>query len=233
MGIFKRENNIISYTIDKTFAKNFSISICEGQVAVSVPWYASRKQINQIVEEKKNWIMQKLEEYEKANEFKKNKLESKRICVLGKEYLLKINYKVISYPELNLENEMVKINLPVKYRNIDNTKIIEIVLSKFYKSVAEKEIENLMEKFRKILGIAPEDYKIEKMDFLLGKFSFEKKEIIINPDIVKFDKKIMEFVILHEFCHLKYKTHGKNFNKLMEKNMPEYEEIQNKIKGLF
>ena len=134
---------------------------------------------------------------------------------------------------MNLENRIIKIDLPVKYRNIDNTRIIEIILDKFYKSIAEKEIENLMEKFRKTLNVAPEDYKIQKMDSLLGKFDFDKKEIIINSDLIKFDRNILEFVILHEFCHLKYKTHGKNFNKLMKKNMPQYEEIQNKIKGLF
>ena len=39
--------------------------------------------------------------------------------------------------------------------------------------------------------------------------------------------------LLHEFCHLKYKTHGKNFYKLIEKYIPNYKEIEVQIKGMF
>lgn len=233
MGIFKRESNIISYTIDKTFANNFSISICEGQVAVSVPWYASRKQINQVIEDKKNWIMQKLEEYENKNKQIKSDLEKKTVCVWGEKYGIKISYKLISYPELNLDDNTIQINLPVKYRNVDNTKILEAILEKFYTRMTEKEVENLMEKYRKLTGLAPEDYKIQKMSDCLGKFIDESKEIIINSEISKYNKKIMEYVVLHEICHLKYKTHGKYFIKMVSEYLPEYASIEKEIKGLF
>lgn len=233
MSILKRESNVISYTIDKTFANNFSISICDGQVAVSVPWYASRKQINQIIEEKKNWIMQKLEEYEKRNKQIKSDLEHKTVSVWGEKYLINISYKFISYPELNLDNNIIKINLPVKYRNVDNTKILEVILEKFYTRITEKEVENLMEKYRKLTGLAPEDYKIKKMSDCFGKYIEESKEIIINSQISKYSKEIMEYVVLHEICHLKYKTHGKYFIKMISKYIPEFARIEKEIKGLF
>lgn len=233
MGIFKRESNIISYTIDKTFANNFSISICDGQVAVSVPWYASRKQINQVIEDKKNWIMQKLEEYENRNKQIKSDLEKKTVCVWGEKYGIKISYKLISYPELNLDNNTIQINLPVKYRNVDNTKILELILEKFYTRMTEKEVEYLMEKYRNLTGLAPEDYRIEKMLDCFGKFIEESKEIIINSQISKYSKKIIEYVVLHEICHLKYKTHGKYFTKMIAEYLPEYVSIEKEIKGLF
>lgn len=233
MSIFKRESNIISYTIDKTFANNFSISICDGQVAVSVPWYASKKQINQVIEEKKNWIMQKLEEYEKRNRQIKSDLEQKTVSVWGEKYKINISYKLISYPELNLDNNTIKIDLPVKYRNVDNTKILELILEKFYSRITEKEVENLMEKYRKLIGLAPEDYKLMKMSDCFGKFIEESKEIIINSQISKYRKEIVEYVVLHEICHLKYKTHGKYFTKMISEYIPEYSKIENEIKGLF
>ena len=233
MGIFKRESNIISYTIDKTFANNFSISICDGQVAVSVPWYASKKQINQVIEEKKKWIMQKLEEYEKRNSQIKSDLEQKTVSVWGEKYKISISYRLISYPELNLENNTIKIDLPVKYRNVDNTKVLELILEKFYSRITENEVENLMEKYRKLTGLAAEDYKIIKMSDCFGKFIEESKEIIINSQISKYRKDILEYVVLHEICHLKYKTHGKYFIKMISEYIPEYSKIEKEIKGLF
>ena len=134
---------------------------------------------------------------------------------------------------MNIDNRLILINLPFKYRNIDNTEIINIILDKFYSRLAENEIENIMEKTRINLKFAPNDYKLQKMKKTLGRVIEEKRVILINPEIVKYNKSILEYVVLHEFCHLKYKTHGKNFYKLIEQYIPNYEEIESQIKGMY
>lgn len=230
MGIFKKENSFISYTIDKSFTKNLAISVQNGQVAVSAPWYVSKRKIEEIILDKKAWIIQKLKEYEELNGLKKSNLSKRIIKVFGEDYDLKISYKLIKNPELYLENKTIKIELPSKYKNSENNKIIDLILEKFYKKLAEKEIEQVMEKTRKELGFAPDDYKILKMDKTLGKYDSNGEIIFINPEIVKFDKKVLEYVVLHEFCHLKYKTHCKSFYKLLSKNMKDYKDVEEKIK---
>ena len=233
MGFFHKTNQVISYTVDKNFSGNLAISVVDGQVAISAPWYVSNRKINQVIIDKKNWILQKLAEYEEKNHVKKSLLEKDTVKVFGEDYHLKISYQLIGSPELTLENKLIMIHLPVKYRNIDNTKIVNFILQKFYRRLAEKEIEKVMEKNRVNLKLAPNDYKVERMDGALGRFMEEKKIIIINPEVVKYNKTILEYVILHEFCHLKYKTHGKNFYKMIEKYIPNYQEIENQIKGMY
>lgn len=233
MGLFNKTNQIISYTVDKNFSGSLAISIVNGQVAITAPWYISNKKINKVISNKKTWILQKLAEYEEKNNEKKSILEKNIVKVFGEDYHLKINYKIIRNPELNLDNKIIKIDLPVKYRNVDNTKIVTMIIEKFYFRLAEKEIEQIMEKNRVNLKIAPNDYILKKDSENLGKFLEDKKVILINPDIVKYNRDIIEYVILHEFCHLKYKTHGKNFYKIIERYIPNYKEIENKIKGLY
>lgn len=230
MGLFKKDNSFISYTVDKSFTKNLAISVQNGQVAVSAPWYVSKRKIEEIVLDKKAWIMQKLKEYETINNSKKLNQERRTIKVFGEDYSLKVLYKLIKSPELYLENKTIKIELPSKYKNLDNSKIIDLIIEKFYKKLAEKEIEEVMEKTRKELGLAPDDYKLQKMNKSLGRFDEDNKNIIINPEIVKFDRDILEYVILHEFCHLKYKTHCKSFYKILSKNMKNYKQVEEKIK---
>lgn len=230
MGFFKKDNSFISYTVDKSFTKNLAISVQNGQVAVSAPWYVSKRKIEEIVLDKKAWIMQKLKEYETINNSKKLNQERRTIKVFGEDYSLKVLYKLIKSPELYLENKTIKIELPSKYKNLDNSKIIDLIIEKFYKKLAEKEIEEVMEKTRKELGLAPDDYKLQKMNKSLGRFDEDNKNIIINPEIVKFDRDILEYVILHEFCHLKYKTHCKSFYKILSKNMKNYKQVEEKIK---
>lgn len=233
MKFFKKDTNVIAYTIDKSFSGNVAISVQDGQVAVSAPWYVSRKTIEQIISEKKNWIIEKLKEYEEINKIKKANMEKRTIKVFGEDYSLKISYKLIQAPEVNLENKVLRIELPVKYKNIDNNKILNFIIEKFYNKLAENEIESTMEKIRLILGISPEDYRVEKMDGVLGKYNEIDRSITINPDIVKFDRQILEYVVLHEFCHLNFKTHCKSFYNLIEKNMKNYKDIEKIIKGMF
>lgn len=233
MGLFSRTNQLISYTVDKNFSGNLAISVVDGQVAISAPWYVSNRKINQVIVDKKNWILQKLAEYEEKNSIKKSLLEKNIVTVFGVEYNLKISYKMVKSPELNIENRLIIIDLPFKYRNSDNTKIINLVLEKFYNRLAENIIAEIMEKNRIRFKFAPTDYKIEKMERVLGRYIEDKKIILINPEIVKYNKDILEYVVLHEFCHIKYKTHGKNFYKMIEKYIPNYKKIENRIKGMF
>lgn len=96
-----------------------------------------------------------------------------------------------------------------------------------YEQIANNEIENIMEKTRKILGIAPEDYQIAKMKSTLGKCINGK--VIINPELMQYKKEIIEYVIAHEFCHLKYKTHGKRFYEMIQQCVIDYERCEKEI----
>ena len=149
--------------------------------------------------------------------------------VFGENYQVKISYKLFGAPELNIDNKLVKIFLPIKYRKKDKTKIINFILDKLYSRLAEKEVEKIMEKNRFNLKVAPVDYRFQKMDGMLARYLEDQKIIIINPEIVKYNKDILEYVILHEFCHLKYKTHGKNFYKMIEKYIPNYKAVEERI----
>lgn len=221
MNLVKSRNNVITYTINKSEVSNCYISVQNGEVMVCAPWYLSTAQIQTMVEQKKQWILAKLQEY-------KAPIKENIIKVLGQDYSIKVIYKNIKGPSVTLEDKKVKIVLPNKYKKDELAPILKVLIEKMYFTLAEKEIEMAMEKARITLGFAPEDYEICKMGNTLGKCSSNKK-IYINPDIVKFDKNIIEYVIMHEFCHLKYKNHTKNFYSLIEKNMPDYSILANAI----
>lgn len=148
-------------------------------------------------------------------------IERHPVPVLGKDYRVKIIYRNIKIAELDVEDNTIKISLPNKYKKDDNKKILDLAIDKMYEEIAKVEIENAMEKFRIMLGFAPEDYKITKFMKCFGRC--ENKKIIINSQIVKYDRKVVEYVVLHEYCHLKYKNHCKSFYDLLAKYEPEYE----------
>ena len=232
MNLIKNKNNVITYTVNKNDYSNLYISVQNGEVIINAPWYTTSMQIQRIVEEKKQWIINKLNEYEKSCEEKKEKEYTKldTVKVLGNNYDLAVKYKMISTPNLSIEEDKILVVLPYKYKKIKNIELIEMLIKKMYDMVSKKEIERAMEKTRHMLQIAPEDYEIKRMDGILAKCI--NKKITINPDIAMYDRETIEYIVLHEFCHLKYKNHTKSFYDMVATYIPNYELFANEISKL-
>ena len=146
------------------------------------------------------------------------------VPVLGTDYKVKIIYKNIKIAELDVEDKIIKISLPNKYKKANNERTLDIAIDKMYEQIAKIELARAMEKTRILLGFAPEDYEIKKIKNALGKC--EDKKITINPEIVKYDREIIDYIVLHEYCHLKYKSHCKSFIKMLEKYEPNYKKYE-------
>lgn len=159
-------------------------------------------------------------------------LQPKFAKIFGLNYSVNIFYLRINSPELNLEKNCINIHLPITYRKKDNQELINIILLKMYTKIAENEIENIMEKARHEFDFAPEDYEIKKLSGALATCNKDLQTFIINPYIVRYSKDIIEYIIFHEFCHLKFKNHTKSFYDMLKKYKPNYESIAKQISNL-
>ena len=159
----------------------------------------------------------------KARAVVNSSIERHPVPVLGVDYKVKIVYKNIKITELDVENKTIKISLPNRYKKISNKEILDLAIDKMYEQIAKVEVERAMEKTRIMLGFAPEEYEIAKMK-TLG--TCKERKITINPEIVKYNRKVIDYVVLHQYCHLKYKTHSKRFFEMLEKYQPDYKKCE-------
>ena len=166
----------------------------------------------------------------KSGEDKKEYRKLDTVKLLGKEYELAVKYRTIKTPELSVEEDRILVTLPNKYKKIENSRLIELLIKKMYKMVSKKEIERIMEKTRIMMQIAPDDYEIKNMEGVIAKCI--NKKITINPNVAMYDRKTIEYIVIHEFCHLKYKNHTKSFYDMLATYMPDYEEFANEISKL-
>ena len=157
-------------------------------------------------------------------------VERHPVPVLGTDYKVKIVYKNVKCAELDVEDKLIKISLPSKYKKANNEKILDMAIDKMYEQIAKVEVERAMEKTRILLGFAPEDYEIRKMSEELGRC--EENKITINPEIVKYDREVIDYIVLHEYCHLKYKSHCKSFIKMLEKYEPNYKKFEKIVSNI-
>ncbi|MBQ3415112.1 MAG: DUF45 domain-containing protein [Clostridia bacterium] len=150
-------------------------------------------------------------------------IERHPVKVLGKDYRVKIIYKNVKVAELNVEEDTIKIILQNKFKKVSNEQMLDFAIQKMYNEIAKVEIERSMEKMRIMLGFAPEDYMIKRINSL-GKC--EDKNIIVNPDIVMYGREVIDYVVLKQYCHLKYKTNCKKYFELLEKYCKNYKKFE-------
>lgn len=93
----------------------------------------------------------------------------------------------------------------------------------------EMMVKSSIEKYTKLLKEPPNKVRIKDIKYAWGSCS-SNRNISINKKLAKKDEKVIEYVVLHEMCHLKYMNHSKNFWNLVEKYMPKYQEYRKILK---
>ena len=148
------------------------------------------------------------------------------VSVLGKSLKLNVKYTNIPSIELNKKDTEIDLFLPKSYKNLENIDVINMAIQKLYNTIAETEIEYAMEVARHILRFAPEDYSIKRLNDEFYRCS--KNKIIVNPDIVRFNREIINTTIIQAFCKIKHKPNSIAYKKLLNNAMNEYEIYKNK-----
>ncbi len=89
----------------------------------------------------------------------------------------------------------------------------------------KKIVEENIYKYSKILGKSPKKVRIRDLKYAWGSCS-SNQNISINLKLATKDDMAIEYVVLHEMCHLIHMNHSKSFWNLVEKNMPKYKEYK-------
>ena len=94
-----------------------------------------------------------------------------------------------------------------------------------FKEIVEKNANELI----KQTALVPNKITIKKIKYAWGSCS-NKKNITINLELIKYSEQAIRYVILHEFCHIKYMNHSRDFWNLVEKYMPDYKQVKKEFK---
>lgn len=224
MNKVKYNSKIIEYEIVRSKIKNLNIHVRDNKVIVKAPIKMKQSEIEDIVDRKKKWI------YEKINQnVVENYKDGNTVKILGKDFLLQVQFLKDIKPILELNESDVVISLPLERKNRNNTQIIKDLINNLYMKIAEKEVAMAMMVVTRIVGIKPNKYRIKRLKTAWGTCT-QNKNITINSELMKYDRQVIQYVVLHEICHLKYMNHSKEFWNMVEKYMKDYKEVRSRLK---
>lgn len=221
----------IQYLLNKDRRKNSYIQIKDGEVIVKVPKSSTQEYIDTLLIEKLNWIQRKLNQ-SKNSEHKLKYENGTDIFVLGKKLILLINFSdKIKRTRLENTGKELIIYFPNDAKSLpkDELKLkTKKIIDNYYKSIAKEEVASAMEDLKQRTGLFPLEWNIKNLKATWGICS-SKKKISINQNLMAYSRYSIEYVCLHELCHLKYMNHSKEFWNLVEYYMPDYKKAKKEL----
>jgi predicted metal-dependent hydrolase len=178
-----------------------------------------------MVNRKAGWICKKLELFEtnKLPDQKKMYIEGETYLYLGREYSLKIiALDSIKKPFTALSESELTVTIPEKSIDCLSPLLVKEAIRDFYSKRAEEEVGSIIKDYSKKLGISPPPFKVKYQKRRWGSCSADNV-IRINFQLIMAPPEQLEYVVVHELCHIKEKNHSARFWRLVGKLMPGYE----------
>jgi predicted metal-dependent hydrolase len=144
---------------------------------------------------------------------------------LGRQYRLKILKNQIE--SVKLKGQFIEVATTDKAR-------VKLLLNEWYLSNAKAKFnliaQPLIDKFKKY-KVEPSTLVHREMPTRWGSCT-PKGKIILNPELIKAPKGCIEYVIIHELCHLIHHDHTQKFIALQAKEMKDWEKWKMKLEKL-
>jgi predicted metal-dependent hydrolase len=195
------------------------------KVEFRAPQGLGTEDIKGMVHRKASWICKKLESFEanRLSDQEKKYSEGETYLFLGKEYTLKIvHLDIIKKPFTVLNDSKLNVIIPEKTTKDLSSLLVKKTIWDFFSERAEDEVRNIIRDYSKNLEIFPPTFKIKYQKRRWGSCS-ANNVIRINFQLIMAPPEQLEYVVVHELCHIKQKNHSARFWKLVSKLMPDYE----------
>ncbi|MEW9094965.1 MAG: SprT family zinc-dependent metalloprotease [Clostridiaceae bacterium] len=185
---------MIEYTLHRKKVKNINLRVKrDGSVVVSANPKVPVEYINKFVSSKEEWIIKSIEKFKEIED--KRRVEKGKIKILGEIYKL------------------------------EDISIGEDEIDKWIREKAKLEFHQSIKRMLPLLkeyNIKAPTFKVRKMKTRWGSCIKNKNSIMLNMELIKYPREVIDYVVLHELVHFVHFDHSKNFYNLLEELMPDW-----------
>lgn len=210
------------YTLVRSDRRTLGIEVLpDARVELRAPLNAEVAKVDELVLRKARWIVRQQDFFRSflpatpAKQYVSG--ESHRY--LGRQYRLKV--------QPSTGGEEVKLlggRIHVHTLHPKDPEHVRGLLSGWYRSHAvarfEQAVDKAMPLFKKY-GIARPAVRVQHMRKRWGSCT-PKGTILLNPELIQAPGACIDYVVVHELCHLVHPDHGPRFVKLLDRTLPEW-----------
>lgn len=220
----------ITFSVESRKRKSIAVEVHpDTSVQIKAPLDCSIGDIKKVVSKRSKWIItqQKFFEQFLPETPKRQYVIGETHHYLGRKYMLKI---------IKTDENKVKIkgSYLVIHTPDDNPEKVKHLLTEWYYKRASKVFEKVYnEAFQKFnqYNLQKPDMQIKRMKKRWGSYT-ASGNMIINPELIKAPSVCIEYVMIHELCHLIERNHSKKFYNLLHKIEPDWQRWKLKLEKL-
>lgn len=219
---FMHKNREIKFNIIYRKRKTMSLEIKrDGIINVIAPNGLDKTFIVDKVKNKSDWILKKLDEIEVLNNNRYiRSYESGDIFLyLGKEYILEVLVdKITIGTSVSLEN-----NKLIVRSNSNNKDVIQRALKNWYTDETLGIVKERINYYKLFFEDTVTSIKIKDQKSRWASCTY-KNEILFNLRCSMMPIQIIDYIVVHEMCHMEHRNHSKGFYLAVERILPDYKE---------
>lgn len=202
------------------------------KVEFRAPHGLSCEAIRDMVQKKAGWVRKKLDWFE-ANMLpsqEKRYTDCEKYLYLGKEYPLKtLPVEGIKKPLVSFNELEINVLIPEEVSEELKPALIKKAIWNFYSGYAESEVGKFLKIYSEKLKVSPPVFKVKHQKRRWGSCSADNV-LRINFQLIMAPPEQLEYVVVHELCHVKEKNHSEKFWKLVGELMPDYQVHRKSLK---
>ena len=215
------KNNKLCYNEIEENRKSFSLTIYPtGKLLFKTPVLSSAKERKDFLIRKKQWIQKQHEFFKQFKNKNQSYLSGSDVLYLGRRYQLIIKKQLP-------ERISFAANKLIVYSKGAYDKLLNVFMYSRAEIIFKERFYNCLKLFPS-LSQKQFQLKIRKMNKRWGSYH-KDGYILLNPNLIKAPKRCIDYVIIHELCHHKYKNHSKKFFSLLEQKCPNYKTLKTKL----
>jgi len=219
-------NPAFSYEIRRSQrAKQTRIIVSHGKVEVVAPLRAAEHKIHQFVQTKQQWIIQTLAK------IAANSLHHKKMAPAVYGHGAEIPYRGVSY-KLSVQPSKLKrikiefgpeftAHMPEALLVKDHSAEIKDALIRWMKKESKVQVEHFVRLHAERKQLFPQTIKIKTQKSRWGSCGIHN-DININWLLVIAPPEVLEYVVVHELCHIRIRNHSAHFWDLVGEHLPDY-----------
>ncbi len=154
--------------------------------------------------------------------------------ILGEKFLLKIESADFKKPFLQMDLDQLIFYYPLHWDQKAKTEKQDLLkkhLKKFYYDMAVTHLNQRLRILSEKLQLFPKSLTFRNQKTRWGSCSSEGR-LNLNWKLIAFDSLLIDYVIIHELCHLKHPNHSSKFWTLVESFCPNYKILNKKLNQL-
>ena len=230
-----REGRIPLVLTRSTGRRTLTITVDEdARASVAAPFHMADQDIADFLIKKADWIFRKVTEVRKCRDIlsQRDFNDGHDFLFLGEKYKVNVMERDVKRSRVCFDpRQGWSVSVPLGCSPEVRRAHVKEKMLQWYRAQAREILGGRIFHFARLIGVEPKKITVRTQKRIWGCCNFKTQTISLNWQIILSPLRVVDYVVLHELCHLSIPNHSKRFWRKVAKVLPDFRQRQQWLKA--